>query len=120
MAATVLLEHRLGDGSVHFDWMVERGASLITFRVMERIDGGEGRRFTAERLNDHRVAYLTYGGPISGGWGEVRRVAAGSVKIEAETEFEFRVRGELGAAKGFFGGRPGEDGAWHFEFAAEG
>ena len=30
-----------------------------------------------ERIDDHRMAYLTYEGPVSGGRGEVRRVAKG-------------------------------------------
>ena len=119
MSATVLLEHCLGDGSSHFDWMIERGGRLITFRVRARIDLGV-ERFEAERIEDHRAAYLTYEGPVLGGRGEVRRVAAGNVEIEAETGVELRVRGELGAAQGLFAGRADGQGAWHFEFRSGG
>lgn len=86
----VLLRHELpsdttreghaGQGSWHYDWMIEEEGSerLVCFRVMVRVDALErGTRFEGERLADHRRAYLEYEGEISGGRGHVTRVAAG-------------------------------------------
>ncbi len=80
----VLLRHDLPDGSSHFDWLLERGPGgdgLITFRVWDRIDGEGVRRFEAERVPDHREAYLRFEGEVSGGRGTVRRVAEGTAEV---------------------------------------
>ncbi|MFZ4428792.1 MAG: hypothetical protein ACOYPS_00420 [Phycisphaerales bacterium] len=79
--ATVLLRHELPDGSWHHDWMIDPGDDrpLITFRTMVLIP--EVDRFEAERLGDHRRVYLSYEGPVSGGRGEVTRVAEGAARL---------------------------------------
>ncbi|MDX2132686.1 MAG: hypothetical protein SFY69_11610 [Planctomycetota bacterium] len=86
MGRMVLLRHDLPDGSSHYDWMIEAtpGAErLLTFRVSARIDlarsdaTSEMRTFRAERLPDHRRAYLEFEGDIGGGRGTVTRVARG-------------------------------------------
>ena len=79
--ATVLLRHELPDGSWHHDWMIDPGDDrpLITFRTPAMIP--EVDRFEAERIGDHRRAYLTYQGPVSGGRGAVRRVAEGAARL---------------------------------------
>ena len=118
MGRAVLLRHELPDGSAHFDWMIQRAGGLVTFRVSERIDLGLGG-FRAERLPDHREAYLEYEGPVSGGRGTVRRIADGSLEIIAERENLFECRGCLGKAEGRFRGRSEGD-RWVFEFEAAG
>lgn len=45
----------------------------------------------ARRLDDHRLAYLDYEGPISGGRGEVRAVDRGSYAIETWESTTVRV-----------------------------
>ena len=121
MGRTVLLRHELPDGSAHYDWMIQREGEnpgeLITFRVRERIDGGGVGAFSAERVGDHRGAYLEYEGPVSGGRGTVRRVATGEMAIARDGEAEFECAGRLGDAVGRFRGRRrGQD--WLFEFVA--
>lgn len=73
----VLLLHTLPDGSRHYDWMfsADTQGRLTTFRLDVRPD--ESDDFVATRLPDHRDAYLTYEGPVSGERGHVRRVAQG-------------------------------------------
>lgn len=85
MFPTVQLLHTLPDGSSHVDWMLARdpdGAEpLLTFRLGAALhDLAAGQSIDAERIDDHRPAYLAYEGPISGGRGEVRRLASGSVE----------------------------------------
>ena len=56
--------------------MLEDGDVLLTWRLVELPTIG-GAAVVAQRLADHRRAYLSYQGPVSGGRGEVRRVDAG-------------------------------------------
>lgn len=79
--ATVLLRHSLPDGSWHHDWMIDPGDQrpLLTFRTVALLP--EADRFEAERIADHRRVYLTYEGPLSGGRGEVERVASGAARL---------------------------------------
>jgi hypothetical protein len=60
---------------IHWDLLLEEGNVLRAFRL----EGppAPGRTFEAERINDHRLIYLEYEGPISGDRGEVRQWDAG-------------------------------------------
>lgn len=80
--ATVVLRHETGEG-FHYDWMIERpGGSLATWRIdrppREWRGGGEA---ALTLLKDHRRAYLTYEGRLSGGRGVVRRVDRGFAQV---------------------------------------
>jgi len=96
MLRTVLLRHDLPDGTWHYDWMLElppnagEGASawedpdarrLLTFRMEEKPDDPGAALLRGERLTNHRAAYLTYEGEVSGGRGWVRRVAWGTYRL---------------------------------------
>ncbi|APW59468.1 DNA polymerase ligase N-terminal domain-containing protein [Paludisphaera borealis] len=70
----VLLEHRW-DG-VHWDFMLESEGRLRTWAIDEPI--AAGKILDARALDDHRLAYLDYEGPISGGRGSVARVDHGT------------------------------------------
>lgn len=119
MAGMVLLEHTLTDGSWHLDWMLQRpsprGDRLVTFRVRDRLDTPGVMGWIGERLGDHRAAYLSYEGVISGGRGTVRRVAAGScswvVLDEDRCELDAAWPGVAGRV---VGGRI-DAGRWRFE-----
>lgn len=89
----VVLRHTLPDGTAHLDWMIERegaASDLVTFRIelgTELFTAGE---FRAERIGNHRRAYLEYEGPVSGDRGRVERIARlGVLKLE---ESDGRVR----------------------------
>jgi DNA polymerase Ligase (LigD) len=85
----VILEHRWN--GVHWDFMLEAGDSLRTWAIDSPIVVGVD--LPARALGDHRLEYLTYEGPVSGGRGEVRRFDAGSFRtIEWSAD---RVRVEL-------------------------
>lgn len=84
---TVQLLHELPDGTSHVDWMIARDQAgrepLISFRLPRRIDELKpGQRMAAERIADHRPAYLDYEGAVSDKRGTVRRVAWGTVVSE--------------------------------------
>jgi hypothetical protein len=110
--AMVLLRHDTPDHKHHFDWMIAGPAVpqslpalaeheglteplLITFRLPLSLDClGVGDSIEIERLADHRYAYLSYQGPISGDRGSVARVAAGwldRVQSLAEDQIECQI-----------------------------
>ncbi|MGA2501099.1 MAG: hypothetical protein ABSH20_25460, partial [Tepidisphaeraceae bacterium] len=75
----VILRHE-GIERPHFDLMFETapGSQLATWRSdVWPIESSTH----VERLADHRAAYLSYEGPVSGNRGQVRRVASGSCLI---------------------------------------
>lgn len=77
----VILAHS-GQGPIHYDLMLARGRSLATWRLPRAPgDLSPGRDVPVKKLPDHRAAYLDYEGPISGGRGRVRRVAAGMYEL---------------------------------------
>jgi len=73
MPRFVVLEHRW-DGE-HWDVMLEDGEKLRTWAVDAPI--ATGVDLPARALPDHRLAYLDYEGPVSGGRGTVRRLDRG-------------------------------------------
>jgi hypothetical protein len=124
MPRAVLIRHELPDGSFHYDWMIQRPGGpdrpLMAFRVGDRIDGGVAPEFLAQRLADHRPAYLDYEGAVPGDRGRVLRLAAGTMAIIAETPERVVVEGRLGSASGRFEGSPVDGTAWRFRFTPEG
>src|SRR5262245_38456350 len=100
MAKAVLLRHDLPDGGFHYDWMIQRAATadgpLLTFRTPARIDQPGLTRFEAERLDDHRAAYLDYEGVISGGRGTVSRIATGEVAVSERSPSSILIVGRMG------------------------
>lgn len=77
MPRFVVLEHDWG--GVHWDFMLEVDGSLRTWAVDEPIAPGVELR--ARALADHRLAYLDYEGPISGGRGAVIRRESGTYRV---------------------------------------
>lgn len=77
----VVLEHDWH--GVHYDLMLEQDGVLKTWRLSEPL--GEQVQDAAE-LPDHRVTYLDYEGPVSGGRGTVKRVARGTFERIAQAE----------------------------------
>jgi hypothetical protein len=77
MPRFVILSH--DHPSPHWDFMLEQGEALRTWRLAEV--PRPGRTLPAEPLPDHRKAYLDYEGPVSGGRGTVAQVDAGKYCI---------------------------------------
>ena len=96
----VILLHT-GGGAAHHDLMLQRGGALATWRLPAGPPGpGElaaGEHVPAVALNDHRLAYLTHEGAVSGGRGCVRRVDEGQWEaLDCGPErWEFTLAGRL-------------------------
>ena len=81
MPRFVILEH---DHPVrHWDLLLESGVSLRGWRLAE--PPRPGKAIAAEPSSAHRLHYLDYEGPVSGGRGIVRRWCAGSFEIIDES-----------------------------------
>ena len=94
MPRFVLLQHECPLGRprpTHFDLMLESGDALATWTMSHLPSDwrslvsraasdsvSESNCVAAERLADHRPAYLDYEGPVSGDRGHVRRLDAGT------------------------------------------
>lgn len=76
----VILHHQVAEGE-HWDLMLERGNALLTWKLLLEPVNQSSLPIPAERISDHRTAYLTYEGRLSGNRGQVRRVDAGTVEI---------------------------------------
>ena len=83
MPRYVILRHETA-GGVHFDFMLEMGVMLKT---LPRAPAA-GVEIDCEALADHRLAYLTYEGPISGDRGSVTRWDRGTYELEHQSESE--------------------------------
>ena len=93
----VLLEHdtrdeaargrRPGAGEVHWDLLIEVPGQerLATWRLAKNPIEAPAE-IAAERIADHRRAYLEYEGELSGGRGAVRRLDRGASALEEYAE----------------------------------
>jgi hypothetical protein len=91
MPRFVVLEH--DHPHLHWDLMLEADGVLRTWRLAEPPESG--KTVVAEALDDHRLHYLDYEGPVSGGRGEVVRWDAGEFTTVAKTpdRWEFALDG---------------------------
>ncbi len=90
-AKFVILHHVLPDGE-HWDLMLERDEALLTWQLPREPVDESSLPIRAEKLGDHRKAYLDYEGPVSGGRGSVRRVDAGTFEFEVATPDGYEIR----------------------------
>jgi len=80
----VILRHHFpedGNGEFfdHFDLMLQQDSKLATWQL-EAIPA-PGQTVPANRLPDHREAYLDYEGPVSGGRGFVEQIMTGTFEV---------------------------------------
>ena len=102
MPRFVILRHTLPSGDrqgTHFDLMLEDEGKLLTWALPDLPQAG--REFIAMQLPNHRLAYLDYEGPVSGGRGEVQRVEEGEFEwIERSDEVQrFELRGRTSSLR---------------------
>jgi hypothetical protein len=89
MPRFVILRHETPQG-VHFDLMLEVGNVLKTWSLPEPPQ--PGTEIECQSLADHRLAYLDYEGPISGGRGSVTRWDYGEYAVERQNDAEWTLR----------------------------
>jgi hypothetical protein len=113
MPRFVVLEH--DHPHLHWDFMLEAGGVLRTWRLAEPPAPGHG--CAATRLADHRLAYLDYEGQVSGGRGIVRRRERGSFDWLCDESHRTAVRLEGQRLRGVarLARLSGDEWAWAFE-----
>ena len=92
MSRYVILRHEMPPESSrasHWDLMLEFAGSLRTWAVDELSQSGLATK--AQALEDHRLEYLEYEGPISGGRGTVTRWDQGDYHVQRQSERELIV-----------------------------
>lgn len=89
MPRYVILHHTGAPEGDHFDFMLERGGALKTWRIATP---DLSTLQPAEPIQDHRLDYLTLEGEVSGGRGRVTRVASGDYAESWWTDDEVSIR----------------------------
>ena len=99
MPRYVVLRHETAESDSrpsHWDLMHEPLDGGLLWTWAFAAEPGAEQQATAERLANHRTAYLDFEGPISGGRGHVRRVMEGEFRfLRADSD-----RVELDVASG--------------------
>ncbi len=113
----VLLRHRMPEDCArasHWDLMIEDCGTLATWALSARPD--VEREQKAERLPDHRLAYLSYQGPLSSNLGDVERWDGGICELLEQIPSRWKVvlqgmrlQGELTLSRS-------SDGSWATRF----
>jgi hypothetical protein len=80
----VILHHCERSGE-HWDLMIEQGEALATWRLARLPKRGDLQPIPADRIADHRKAYLTYEGPLTRDRGTVTRVEEGTCEVLEQT-----------------------------------
>lgn len=92
MPRYVILYHEMptiSDRASHWDLMLEQAGALATWALDEPPQ--PGHVVAAQRLADHRLAYLDYEGPVSGDRGSVTRWDHGQYRLVSQSDKEWVV-----------------------------
>jgi hypothetical protein len=82
MPRFVILEH--DHPEPHWDFLLEDGPMLRAWRLAT--PPAPGQEIQAEANCDHRLFYLDYEGPVSGGRGSVKRFETGDFELDYQSE----------------------------------
>jgi hypothetical protein len=115
MPRFVILEH--DHPSLHWDFMLEAGDALATWRLSA--PPAAGQEVDAEAIGDHRPAYLDYEGPVRGGRGRVVRWDAGTFAWLERGAGRVAVALEGGRVRGVVRLERLSGAAWRARFAGE-
>jgi hypothetical protein len=90
-----------GYGPVHYDLMIRHGPALATWQLpLPPWEVTSDRPIPANRLADHRLAYLSYEGPVSGGRGSVAIAERGTCQVLAANDSQWLIRLEGRSLRG--------------------
>jgi len=115
MPRFVILEH--DHPLLHWDLMLESGLALRSWRL--DAPPQPGKAIAATAVFDHRLHYLDYEGPISGGRGRVVRWERGTFTGQVQGEQSILVHLEGERLRGVLRLEQMEGDAWRGEFRAE-
>ncbi|MGA1979856.1 MAG: DNA polymerase ligase N-terminal domain-containing protein [Sedimentisphaerales bacterium] len=109
----VIQQHSSGP-DVHWDFMLESGGILQTYRLDKAPDEALHLAVNAVKIFDHPLKFLTYQGPVSKGKGSVRITESGTYEIvhQAHNRIELDLNGKI--LKGKFTLTHIEGDSWQF------
>lgn len=92
MARYVLLHHDWP--TEHYDLMIEVDGKLHTWRLSAPPSAGEQ---LTDRIDNHRLEYLDYEGPVSNNRGQVKRIARGEYTVAKlhHNHYQLNLTGDL-------------------------
>ena len=96
MSRSFVIHIHSGYGPTHHDLMLQEEDALATWQLATSPEGMlPGQTLPARPLPDHRSAYLSYEGPVSGGRGRVDRLDGGQYELISRnpSRWEFRLEG---------------------------
>jgi len=116
MPPFVVLKHEASEGT-HFDFMLRVGEVLRTWALPQ--EPAVGMEILGHKLPDHRLAYLDYEGPVSGGRGSVSRFDSGDYRVlrRSGPEMEVFLSGERLAGRVSLRRAEGEPDCWILSFS---
>lgn len=92
-----------GYGPAHYDLMLQHGEALATWQLSTSPLGlASDRRIKAKKLKDHRIAYLTYEGPISKSRGRITMLDSGTYELISADERRWEIQAYGRELKGKF------------------
>jgi hypothetical protein len=92
MPRYAILHHDCPTGEprpTHWDFMLETRGALRTWALSEPPE--RGNSLIADALDDHRIDYLEYEGPVSRGRGSVRRWDGGTYIADEDSPDRLRI-----------------------------
>ena len=108
MPRFAVLEH--DHPTLHWDLLLEHGDVLLTWRLST--PPTPGAAVDAEKAFDHRLVYLDYEGPVSGGRGSVTRWDGGTFDWDVHEADRVTVRLAGGRLRGVLRLDRRDDGSW--------
>lgn len=92
----VIQQHTTGS-AVHWDFMLEIGKSLQTYRIDKAPQELAQTPANAVKIFDHPLKFLTYEGPVNKGRGSVRIADSGSYEIvhQSDDQLELDLIGKI-------------------------
>jgi hypothetical protein len=117
MPRFAILRHDGPQGS-HWDLLLETGGVLRAWSLPQPPQPGV--EMTAEALPDHRLIYLEYEGPISGGRGTVTAWDRGDYRWvrQDDAQLVIQLSGQKLAGRAVLRLLPGQARQWQFSLAA--
>jgi hypothetical protein len=92
----VIQQHSI-DSDVHWDFMLESGNTLQTYRLDKAPSEALHLAVNAAKIFDHPLRFLTYQGPVNKGRGNVRIAESGTYKIvhQASSQIKLDLSGKI-------------------------
>lgn len=107
----VVQEHTTAEG-VHWDFMLEQGKVLKTFRLEEPPQRALREAVRAIPIFDHALRFLTYEGPVQNGAGSVKIVDRGQCRLQDRLDNRWVMELYGAVLAGCFVLGPDQDDTW--------